>query len=120
MNKKDDLKYLRVTRDNKEKLKQNIRRILYIGICLIILYLLLLGENGLIAVTKYHKLKKELQGELEAKRAEEDSLRIEIEKLQSDSTYIEKIAREDYGLIRDNEKILHFKDSNEREPGQKD
>ena len=49
--------------------------------------------------------KEQLQKDVERLRREKTTLEMEIEKLQ-DSSYVEKIAREKYGMGRKNEKIL--------------
>ena len=51
---------------------------------------------------KRNDLRKEIQ-ELEAKRAQ---LEKEIEQLKSDTNYIEKFAREEYGLGKPDEMIF--------------
>jgi len=59
----------------------------------------------------YYAIQKKLQYvEAENKRlsTENQQLRIQIEKLQEDPEYLEKIARKDFGLLKKNEMVFDF------------
>lgn len=52
----------------------------------------------------------EEQARLESARIEIDALQVELEMLERDPTTIERIAREDYGMIREDEVLYRFAD----------
>ncbi len=83
------------------------------GILAVLLHLGFLGEYNvynLIALKyKERQLTQQIeQGELERKR-----LLVEIDRLKHDSTYIEKIAREEYKMGKDDETIFIIKSRND-------
>ncbi|MEN8142372.1 MAG: septum formation initiator family protein, partial [Thermodesulfobacteriota bacterium] len=66
---------------------------------------------------KYYRLENDI-GQINSDnrklREENRELREEIEKLTTDPAYIEKIAREEHGLIRNNEIIYQFPKSGKK------
>ena len=78
-----------------------------ITICIMIL---IFNDFGLI---KYFKLKKEhtlLDYQLSQLLAHQEELRLDINKLQYDQGYIEKIAREKFMMVKPGEKIYKVED----------
>ena len=76
-------------------------------VCIMIL---LFNDLGLIT---YFQLKKKhtiLDQELQQLLAQQDDLRLEIDRLQYDSEYIEKIAREKFLMVKPGEKIYKVAD----------
>jgi cell division protein FtsB len=73
-----------------------------------VLFALLAGDQG--ALTFYRTWRKigNLQQEIERSRKTIDSLTVEIDRLKSDTAHIERIAREKYGMARENEKMYKF------------
>ena len=72
--------------------------------------ILIFNDFGLI---RYFKLKKEhtlLDQELSQLLAQQQELRLEIDKLQYDQNYIEKIAREKFLMVKPGEKIYKVED----------
>jgi cell division protein FtsB len=70
-------------------------------------------------ILKYFRLEKELdQVRLSNRQLQQDNQKLqkEIEMLASDPAYIEKIAREKHGLLRNNEVIYQFPPS-KKKPG---
>ncbi len=51
---------------------------------------------------------------------EKELLELEIKKLTTDSLYIEEIAREEYGMIKDGEEIFHITRPDSSSDGEKD
>ena len=78
------------------------------GIIALLLGSAWLGQDGYLAVIankgRVAELKKEI-GEIEAKNRE---LRTEIRSLRSDDRMIERIAREDLGLVKKGETVYEF------------
>lgn len=62
-------------------------------------------------VLRYHRLQKQLETlSQENKNLQEHNtaLRKEIERLQSDEAYLEEMARQKYGLLKENETVYEF------------
>jgi cell division protein FtsB len=41
-------------------------------------------------------------------RTSNEELRLEIERLQNDRAYLERIAREEHGMLKENERVFDF------------
>jgi len=65
-------------------------------------------NQGFLDMYRAYRQDRELSGKIEAAHAEADSLRAEIERLKSDTAYIEGIAREKHGMARKEEKVIKF------------
>ncbi len=76
---------------------------------LIMVLLGVFGKNGFLSLYGLNKQYKRLiAGNVSLKKSNQ-SLRREIHLLRNDKSYIEKIAREEIGLVKKNEIILRFK-----------
>jgi len=64
---------------------------------------------GLVKYFGMLKEDRELSGEIEALVGENQKLRDEITALRSDPNAIEKIAREELGMVKDGELVYRFK-----------
>ena len=79
------------------------------GFLVIILVVILFsGDQGVVTFYRTWRQMQELQTELDNSRKAIDSLTVEIERLKNDTAYIERIAREKYGMARKNEKMYKF------------
>lgn len=99
----------------KESFQKWVFLILFI-ILTVLLGKIMLSEKG---VKGYINLKRKVQQiEVENRflKAEKERLELEIQRLKSDQGYIEKIARELYDLLKNNEIVIKFadEDSNNR------
>lgn len=74
---------------------------------------LLFGNMGFLKYLKLTKTKTRLETEISAMENENKSLKKQVTELKSDNFYIEKYAREEYGLAKPDEYIFQFKE-NER------
>jgi len=66
------------------------------------------GDFGFVRIWNLHQKKKEL--ELEAKKLQVQILDLQVEKdkLKNDKSYLEKIAREKLGMVKEGEKVYRF------------
>jgi cell division protein FtsB len=64
--------------------------------------------RGAYTIWQLSSLKRAEDKELKLIKAERDSLKIEIDRLTSDSLYIEEIARREYGMIKPGEKTYRI------------
>lgn len=74
------------------------------------LYILvnLIGDNGLLRYIELRNKKKSIEAEIITLAEENKSLKIQIDLLKDDPFYIEKQAREDFGLARPDEFIFEY------------
>ena len=70
----------------------------------------LLGRQGVYLI---HREMHRKQLEIDSKARTIDSLKREIERLNSDTAYIERIAREKLGMARPGEKVFKFVEKRE-------
>jgi cell division protein FtsB len=86
-----------------------IRKAAAAGIVLAALYFLLLGgEYTFLDLWRIDRAEKREVVELDAVRAEVEALQVRVDSLANDSATLERIAREDYGLIKDGERLYRF------------
>jgi cell division protein FtsB len=73
--------------------------------------ILLLGVWGVGAAIRVQALRQEIEiarRDVEALRAQAGKLTETIQRLRTDHAYIEKLAREQHGLVREDEEVLKF------------
>jgi cell division protein FtsB len=68
------------------------------------------GPSGLMKLYRLGGDVRQIEFDLQRTTATVDSLKREIERLKTDTAYIEKIARERLGMARKNEKVFRFAD----------
>jgi cell division protein FtsB len=75
----------------------------------VILSYAVFGQNGLLHITDMEKEIAAIEAESQKLSKENERLRAEIKQLKnSDRKYIEKIAREELGMVRSDEVIFQF------------
>jgi cell division protein FtsB len=75
---------------------------------LALLWILFAPGTGLVTyMTKRSQLRK-LEQETAQIRQKSSNLEIDIEKLENDPQYLERIARKDHGLLKKNERVFDF------------
>lgn len=80
--------------------------IILIGFILFLAYLYIGGDYGLLEHYRQHKKREALLNEIDYLKAEQDSLRLVIKKLKSDSSFMAKVAREKYNMGYSDEEII--------------
>lgn len=71
-------------------------------------YLLLGGDGGVAELWHRWRRLEEARTEVARLQAENDSLRLVLWRLENDLDYVEKVAREDYGMSRDGERVYRL------------
>ena len=66
------------------------------------------GVSGLVRVRAMHREIEAAERELATLRLETERLTVIIDRLRNDPAYIEKLAREEHGLVRPGETVLKF------------
>ncbi len=99
------------------KLKRKLKVEIFLSLALLFLviyslYIFLGSENNIYRYVEKIYMKKNLISEIENLKKENLSLKEKIEFLKRDDFYIEKKAREDLGLKKDNEEIYVIIDKN--------
>jgi cell division protein FtsB len=72
------------------------------------LFSFIFGDAGLFSYFKIQKTQGRLNHEIEELRGKNAELKKQIELLRSDPHYIEQIARDQLGLVKDGETIYQF------------
>ncbi len=88
----------------KKKHMNKRRLMLASAVALPVLLFALLTDHGLIKRMSLEFEHDDLKAQLEIEQQRTDSLQRQIESLTSDTTLIEKLAREKYGMLRPGEK----------------
>lgn len=66
------------------------------------------GSSGLLRVWRMKQEVETIEREITTLRGETQELARRVERLRTDPATIEKIAREEFGLVRPGEKVLKF------------
>jgi cell division protein FtsB len=69
------------------------------------------GDSGLLSYLRMKGMQQQLSHEIDQIHQKNAELRHEIKSLRSDPDYIEQIAREQLGLVKDGEVIYQFNDT---------
>ena len=86
-----------------------LRRILYGSIALAVLYFTVEGgEYGTSDVYRQAKAKAALDAEVSGLRVDVEALRRELESVRTDDRRLERMAREEYGMVRGEKEILYW------------
>jgi cell division protein FtsB len=82
--------------------------ILLIGLILLLWYLALFGEKGLIKIVRLREERDRIIADVNRMQADNKRLQEEIRRLREDPRYLESLARRDLGLIKENEILFIF------------
>ena len=82
-----------------------------LGLVAVVLVVLALSAYGTRAVLRVSEMRREMaamERDLVTLRARADELGKTVDRLRHDPAYIEKLAREDLGYVREGETVLKF------------
>jgi len=82
-------------------------------IATVFIMVLVLNDFGLITYFKLKNKHNTLDEELQRLLAQQNDLRLEINQLQTDQDYIEKIAREKFMMVKPGERVYRVKEEKE-------
>jgi len=78
-------------------------------VLLLILWIILAPNRGLLALYRSKQEIMRLEAENSRLAEENKALQEEINRLQTDPTYLEEKARKEYGMLKENEVLYIFK-----------
>ena len=81
-----------------------------IGCFLLLSLLAMAGDRGFFEVYQFHRHLQHIENRIQALEVENERLRTQVTGLRSDPYQIEKLAREDLGLVRPDEIIFEIVD----------
>ncbi|NLM45555.1 MAG: septum formation initiator family protein [Firmicutes bacterium] len=101
---KNNIAYLKQPRK-----KSAGKRLFSLFVLLAVLYFSVLFVGQYFKLLRYRQSLAEINAEIEAARATNAEMRAEIERLHSPA-YLEQIAREELGMVRDGELLFYFRE----------
>jgi cell division protein FtsB len=78
------------------------------ALLLIVLGLAVYGANSTLRLWQMKREIERLEGDVAALRAQTEKLATTVDRLRHDPAYIEKLAREDLGYVREGDTVLKF------------
>jgi cell division protein FtsB len=94
-----------LTRVRRRAQLQRVRRLVFWGVGIFLVYTFVGGEYGFIHYQQLKNRQKRLQIESRKLTARAVALQQEVHRLQFDTLYIEQIAREKHGFARPGERV---------------
>ena len=83
---------------------------------LLILGFTIFGQRGLMSLVRARRQAEVLKTETARIRDENARLTEEIRLLQTDNAYVERLAREELGMVKPGELVFQFADPKEQQP----
>ncbi|MBF8257778.1 MAG: Cell division protein FtsB [Actinobacteria bacterium] len=102
--------------------KKRLPLLITCGIAVILLLVSLFREMGIVGTLRLYRTQAQVLEENTKLREENRRLQQEVEKLRTNASYIEEIARKELGLIGDKENVIvleHKKDVSSAPPAKK-
>ena len=88
-----------------------LKLLLLFVVVAISLYVLIAGESGYLQINDQRVILESLQDDVVALQAQHDSLRNVLNLLEGNLEYLEKIAREEYGMKKPGERVYRIPES---------
>ena len=100
-------------KNTKKQQQLNFNYYVLTAIMAVFIMVLVLNDFGLITYFKLKNKHKVLDEELQRLLVQQNDLRLEINKLQTDQDYIEQIAREKFMMVKPGERVYRVKEEKE-------
>lgn len=81
-----------------------------VALLMLLVYSTVSGERGLLHLLRLTQEQRQLEARVRALLHENTDLKSRIRRLQTDDDFLEKVAREQLGLVRENEIVYRFRD----------
>ncbi len=85
--------------------KKRFKLLFFIALSFFFVYSIFFGKFGLLNKYKLNKEKEKTLQEITIELSRKDSLEKRLRELENDTFEIEKVARENYGMLKPGEKI---------------
>tara|TARA_Y100000996_G_scaffold3664_1_gene3556 strand:+ start:289 stop:612 length:324 start_codon:yes stop_codon:yes gene_type:complete len=95
--------------------KKSIKSYIALLICTIFFMILVFNDFGLVTYFELKNKHTNLDREINQLFVQQNNLRLEIDRLQTDQDYIEQIAREKFMMVKPGERIYRVKEVKEIE-----
>ena len=95
--------------------KSTIFKLTVAFVFIALLWIIFIPQTGIYGFIKQKQELTRLQQKTVRLQEENIALAKEIDRLQNDPSYLEKIAREKYGLLKENERVYDFSDTKPHE-----
>lgn len=95
-------------RNSKTKPQKLSRLLFYVGLILVVSWILFWGRNSYLNTWRLERRLKSVQQEMQALQVQNDSLAMENHRLKTDPKAAEQFAREKFGLVKPGEKVFQF------------
>jgi cell division protein FtsB len=84
--------------------------ILLVGLIVLVWFFALFGEKGVIKIIQLRRERDKIIADVNRIQEENKILQEEIKRLREDARYLESVARNDLGLLKENEILFIFED----------
>ncbi|PIU44410.1 MAG: hypothetical protein COS95_09180 [Ignavibacteriales bacterium CG07_land_8_20_14_0_80_59_12] len=81
------------------------RRVIVLTLGLLFLGFATFSSHGIIQRIRLEVQRRSIERSIKQAKAEQDSLKEELRRIQNDPKKIEKVARERYGMVREGERV---------------
>ena len=99
----------RATRRTDSPAKRLARRLIWVvGIVIVLVFAVEGGEYGTSDTIRQQSRLHTLDGDVAQLRTEVDSLRLEFAAVANDTVRLERIAREDFGMVRGDKELVYL------------
>ncbi len=84
------------------------RRLVITGVAVVVAAGLVVGGNGVMRVLAMRRELHTLEADVARLRTQAETLSRTVDRLRNDPAYMEKVAREELGYVRQGETVLKF------------
>ena len=103
---KKKIRRLKTIADPQKQIFKGIVFLIFFSLSIVFIF----GDHGVLKLYKIKKERKTIQKKIASLREEKEKLKNEKHKVENDLSYIEKIAREKYKMVKPGEKIFKVVD----------